>query len=357
MSRNTFANINLAAVRHNLKVVRKLAPASKIACVVKADAYGHGISRVADALQAADLLAVATADEAAMLRNGGWTGRLLLLEGFANADDLQLAQSLQLEMVIHQQAQIDALRQRRVGADNRLWLKLDSGMHRLGFPLTDTHAACTALESIGGPGSVILMTHFACADEPGKVMTQKQIQQFEDAVQGLDAQQSLANSAGIINFPQAHKDLVRPGIMLYGISPDAARSAATIGLKPVMTLSSELIAIQQCARGETVGYGASYECPEDMRIGVAAIGYADGYPRSLRNGAPLLVNGRQACLAGRVSMDLITLDLRGHDEARIGDPVVLWGEGLAVESVAPWADAIAYELICGVTGRVPRVSV
>ncbi len=357
MSRNTIASINLAAIRHNFKIVRKLAPASKIACVVKANAYGHGISRVADALRAADLLAVATVDEAAVLRSGGWTGRLLLLQGFANADDLQLAQSLQLEMVIHQQAQIDALWQRCEGADTRFWLKLESGMHRLGFPLSDAHAAYAALESISGAGSVILMTHFACADEPGKAMTQKQIQLFEEAVRGIEAQQSLANSAGIINFPQSHKDLVRPGLILYGISPDTTQPAASIGLKPAMTLSSELIAIKQCARGETVGYGASYACPEDMRIGVAAIGYGDGYPRSLRNGAPLLVNGKLACLAGRVSMDLITLDLRGHDEARIGDPVVLWGEGLAVESVAPWADAIAYELVCGVSIRVPRISI
>lgn len=357
MSRNTIASIDLAAIKHNLKVVRRRVPNSKIVSVVKADGYGHGISRVAGALQDADLLAVATSGEAAALRNGGWSGRLLMLEGYANTDEFELAQSLNAETVIHHQSQLEMLRQRGWSAGNRVWLKLDTGMHRLGFPLTEVRKVFSELESMVGKGAVVLMSHFACADEIGSPKTGIQIQRFDDSIQGLSANQSLANSAGILNFPKSHRDMVRPGILLYGISPEPSQSAADIGLKPAMTLSCELIAINRCRKGETVGYGATYQCPEDMRIGVAAIGYGDGYPRHLRNGTPVLVNGRQAQLAGRVSMDLITLDLRGHDDAVTGDPVVLWGEGLAVETVARWADAVPYELICGVTGRVPRVTI
>lgn len=357
MSRNTIASINLAAIRHNFKIVRGLVPNSKIASVVKADGYGHGITRVVAALQDADLLAVATSGEAAALRHGGWYGRLLMLEGFANVDDFELARSLNAETVVHHQSQLDMFRQRGWTAGNRIWLKLDTGMHRLGFPLAHARSVFSELESFAGSGAVVLMSHFACADETDNPKTGVQIQRFDDTIQGLEADRSLANSAGILNFPQSHRDLVRPGILLYGISPEPGQTASAIGLKPAMTLTSELVAINQCRKGETIGYGATYQCPEDMRIGVAAIGYGDGYPRHLRNGAPVLVNGRKAQLAGRVSMDLITLDLRGHDDAVTGDPVVLWGEGLAVETVARWADAVPYELICGVTGRVPRITV
>jgi alanine racemase len=357
MSRNTIASIDLAAIRHNLKIVRTLVPNSKIVSVVKADGYGHGITRVAGALQDADLLAVATPGEAAALRYGGWSGRLLMLEGFANVDDFELAQSLNAETVVHHQSQMEMLKQRGWGAGNRVWLKLDTGMNRLGFPLADAWQAFSELGSIAGSGAVILMTHFACADEPDNPMTKEQIQRFDKAIEGLGSEQSLANSAGILNYSKSHRDLVRPGILLYGISPDPGQPASDIGLRPAMTLTSELIAINHCQKGDTVGYGATYQCPEDMRIGVVAIGYGDGYPRHLRNGTPVLVNGRIAHLAGRVSMDMITLDLRGHDDAAMGDPVVLWGEGLAVETVAPWANAVPYELICGVTGRIPRVAI
>jgi alanine racemase len=357
MSRNTIASIDLAAIRHNLGVVRKLVPGSKIASVVKADGYGHGITRVVGALQDSDLLAVATSDEAAALRNGGWTGRLLMLEGYANVDEYELARFLNAETVVHHQSQLEMLRQRGWTTGNRVWLKLDTGMHRLGFPMEDVQAVFSELETVAGTGAVTLMSHFACADETTNPQTRLQIQRFDESIQGLNADHSLANSAGILNFPQSHRDLVRPGILLYGISPKPSQPASEFGFRPAMTLSCELVAINQCHKGETIGYGATYQCPVDMRIGVAAIGYGDGYPRHLRNGTPVLVNGRQAKLAGRVSMDLITLDLRGHDDAATGDTVVLWGEGLAVETVAPWADAVPYELICGVTGRVPRITV
>ena len=200
MSRNTIASINLAAIKHNLKIVRRLAPDSKIVSVVKADGYGHGIKRVTDAFQGADMLAVATPDEAAALREGGWRGRLLMLEGFANVDAFELAKALNAEMVIHHQSQVEILRQRKWATGNKLWLKLDTGMHRLGFPLRDARQTFSELSSIAGKDGLILMSHFACADEPDNPMTQMQIERFDDATQGIDAEQSLANSAGILNY-------------------------------------------------------------------------------------------------------------------------------------------------------------
>jgi alanine racemase len=199
------------------------------------------------------------------------------------------------------------------------------------------------------------MTHFACADDPANPRTLSQIKAFDMAVGDGPYEQSMANSAAILNFSDSRRDYVRPGIMLYGISPNAGQTGSDHGLKPVMTLSCEMIAVNQCRAGDRVGYGASYTCEEDMRIGVAAIGYGDGYPRHLHSGCPVLVNGERASLAGRVSMDLITLDLRGLDGVRIGDEVVLWGQGLPVEEVAEWENSIPYELVCGVTGRVERV--
>jgi len=355
MARNTVARIDLSALRHNLGVVRALAPDSQVVSVIKADAYGHGIQRVVRALSATDVFAVATPGEAEAVRASGWRGRLLLLEGFASVEAYELARALELELVVHQRAQLQLLEQRGCGPLQRIWLKLDTGMHRLGFPAADAPALLDRLGRIGGIGAPVVMTHFACADDPGDPMTARQMESFEAALAGWQGERSLANSAGIINFPASRQDYVRPGILLYGISPCSGLTARELGLRPAMTLSCELIAINVCQRGDRVGYGGCFECPEAMRIGVAAIGYGDGYPRSLPNGTPVLVNGREASLAGRISMDLTTVDLRGHDDAMEGDIVTLWGEGLPVEAVAACAEAIPYELVCGVTGRVDRV--
>ncbi len=357
MSRNTIARIDLAALRHNLETVRKLASGSQVVSVIKADAYGHGISRVSHALDKTDVFAVATTTEARTVRDAGWNGRLLLLEGFANRDDFSMSRELGLELVVHQACQLEVLKQKGCNPAQRLWLKLNTGMHRLGFPVDQLDSLIEAIETIPGAGEPVLMTHFACADDPSSSMTEAQINTFNSAVSGLPFENSLANSAAILNFNQSCKDYVRPGILLYGISPNAGHSGADYGLKPAMVLSCELLAVNQCRKGDRVGYGASYLCDEDMKIGVAAIGYGDGYPRHLRSGAPVLVNGIRAKLAGRVSMDLITLDLRRNESARAGDQVILWGNGLPVEEVAAWADAIPYELVCGVTGRVDRAGV
>jgi alanine racemase len=323
--------------------------------VVKADGYGHGLSRVSRALKGADVLAVATVDEGRGCRASGWLGRLLLLEGPANVPEFDEMIALNAEMVVHHETQLQLLRQRQHQIQQPLWLKIDTGMHRLGFPPKQTSRVHAELESLRGPEKTVLMSHFACADEPHNAMTQLQIETFDRHVEGIHGPVSLANSAAVLNFPQSHRDYIRPGIMLYGVAPSRYRPASELGLRPAMKLQCDLIAINQCRKGDTIGYGASYQCPEDMVIGVAAIGYGDGYPRHARNGTPVILNDRRAPLVGHVSMDMITIDLRGHDQARVGDQVTLWGPGLPVEEVCTWCDAIPYQLICGVTARVKSI--
>ncbi len=355
MSRNTIARIDLSAIRENLARVRALAPRSRVACVVKADAYGHGLSCVVPALSDADILAVATIGEAQRCRDLGWGGRLLMLEGPASDDEYQAAGALACEIVVHHESQFELLRQVTEAQSRPIWLKLDSGMHRLGFPASRAGAVYDRIQELSGPRPVVLMSHFACADQPERPKTKAQMAEFDTAIEGLRGEVSLANSAAIMNFPESHRDIVRPGIMLYGVSPCGALSAADIGVRPAMTLQADLIAINRVRKGEAVGYGGDQVCPEDMDVGVAAIGYGDGYPGGMRQGAPVLINGRRAPLIGPVSMDLTTIDLRGHPDARVGDAVTLWGTGLPVEEIATWAAAIPYELICGVTARVHTV--
>lgn len=352
MSRNTTAQIDLAAIRHNLQVVRKLASRSAVVCVVKADAYGHGLSRVCGALSNADVLAVATTGEGLSCREQGWKGRLLLLEGPSNKEEFEDAVAMGAEMVVHHDNQLRLLEQRKNEVPGALWLKIDSGMHRLGFPPQDAARIHSQLLKFTDRDHIILMSHFACADDRQNPMTERQLQLFDASIAGLPGRVSLANSAAILNFPQSHRDYVRPGIMLYGVSPIADRSAEDIGLQPAMTLACDLIAINRVNKGETIGYGAGYTCPQDMLIGVAAIGYGDGYPRHAMNGTPVLVQGQRTTLAGRVSMDMITVDLTGLHDVQVGDRVTLWGAGLPLEEVARWANMIPYELICGVTARV-----
>lgn len=355
MSRNTTARIDLSAIRQNLSVVRSLAADSQIVCVVKADAYGHGLSRVCQALEQASVLAVATTGEGFSCREQGWKGRLLLLEGPSNEEEFDDAVALGAEMVVHHENQLNLLRKQKGLVPGTLWLKIDSGMHRLGFPPEDAAMVYAELQSVVDGQPIILMSHFACADDVENPLTLRQIKVFDQAISGLDGKVSLANSAAILNFPQSHRDFVRPGIMLYGVSPCQNRSAVDIGLTPAMTLGCDLIATNHVRAGETIGYGAGFTCPADMLIGVAAIGYGDGYPRHAQNGTPVLVNGKRASIVGRVSMDMITIDLTGLEDSKVGDRVTLWGEGLPVEEIAAHANAIPYELICGVTARVKSV--
>ena len=347
------ATIDLAALRHNLGQVRRHAPRSKVMAAIKADAYGHGAIPVARALEdAVDAFAVAALEEALVLREARVRAPLALLEGILSVEEAKLCLRHGLQVVVHDHWQLAILESLPEAARVPLWIKLDTGMHRLGFPLGDVPGLMERVRARPAWEFCGWMTHLACADEPDNPATREQVAAFNRALEGLPGARSIGNSAGLIAWPEARADWVRPGLMLYGASPLPGKTAAQLGLKPAMTLASRLIAIREYPAGAPIGYGAAYRCPEAMPIGVAAVGYADGYHRALPSGAPVLVAGQRVPLAGRVSMDMITVDLRGARGARIGDPVTLWGPGLPVEEIATQAGTVAYELLCGLTQRV-----
>ncbi len=348
MSRPASVVINLAALESNFQRVRQLAPRQKIMAVVKADAYGHGIGRIARRLAQADAFGVACLEEARQLRDAGIRQPIVLLEGPFSADELPAIQQLDLEIVIHHPQQFPMLA--AAGRDHalRTWLKIDTGMHRLGFPPQEVTAAREQLLDCAAVSRDIrLMTHLASANEPGDALTTRQLQAFADCTAGMVAERSIANSAAILDWPDSHGDWVRPGLLLYGVSPNTQRPSLDEGLQPVMTFASQLISVKRLQKGDTVGYGATWTCPEDMPVGIIAAGYGDGYPRHARSGTPILVNGRRAAMIGVASMDMLAVDLRNAPTAQVGDPVVLWGDGLPVEEIADCAGTIPYELLCG----------
>ena len=346
------ARIDLDALRHNYDRLEARADGARVVTVIKADGYGQGLRRVAAALERAEILAVATLAEARCLRDNGERRRLLLLQGFIDAAELGAFQALELEPVIHSREQIEILERQPNARWPRLWLKLDTGMHRLGFDTADCDSAYRRLKALPEVGEIILMSHLANADRPGKPGVAGQIEAFDHAAGGMAGAVSLANSAATWSLPDSRRDYVRPGLMLYGVSPFADTCGLDLGLRPVMSLYSRLIAVQERQAGDAVGYGWRYTCPRDMRLGVVAIGYGDGYPWHARNGTPVLVNGRRAALAGAVSMDMLTIDLSEVEGAKVGDRVLLWGDGLPVEEVAAGAGTIPWALLCGVTARV-----
>ncbi len=353
MSRGIEATIDLAAWRHNLRRVRELAPQARVSAAIKANAYGHGLVRAAHAMVESDSFAVACIEEAQVLRQAGITHPIVLLEGAFSAEELPECVRLGLEVVVHHPWQISMLEQARLDAPLVTWLKLDTGMHRIGIQPAELEGALKRLRQCAHVAQPVhFMTHLACADEPAHPLTENQLRCFDGTLDALPGERSIANSAGIVAWPASHRDWVRPGIMLYGVSPLVGGRGAQHDLRPVMTLRSHLIAINHYRVGDTIGYGAEWRCPEDMPVGVVAAGYGDGYPRHARPGTPVWVNGHRVPLVGRVSMDMLSVDLRSHPGARIGDPVVLWGDGLAVEEVAEHAGTIAYELLCCVTNRV-----
>lgn len=352
MSRPARARINLQALQHNFSSVQQSAPDSRIMAIVKANAYGHGLIRTAQSLPEAAAFGVSCLDEAIALREAGFDRRIVLLEGLFGADDINLITGYRLDVVVHHASQLQWLAQGQLLRPLDVWLKIDTGMHRLGFEPDSIGDIATRLQQIPQVATVRYMTHFPCADELDNPDTRQQIEVFNTAVAAVDGEHSMANSAGILGWPAARADWVRPGIMLYGSSPLGGRTAASLDLQPVMTLSTKLIAVNARKQGDTVGYGADWRCPADTHIGVAAIGYGDGYPRHAPSGTPVRVNGRTASLAGRVSMDMICIDLGDVANAQVGDEVVLWGEGLPVDEVAGAAATISYELLCGVGPRV-----
>jgi alanine racemase len=354
MTRPVRARLEAAALRHNLGVVRRCAPTAQIMAVVKANAYGHGLSWVAGILaDNVQAFGVASAEEGLQLRQSAIRLPVCLLEGVFSRDELALADRHRFEPVLHRENQVRWLEEASLSRPLDVWLKADTGMHRLGFPPEKVPEILARLQRCRAVASVRLMSHFACADEPKKMDTRHQIDRFAEIHGNAGIAGSLANSAGVLAWPESHLDWVRPGIMLYGSQP--VGNIPDPGLWPVMTLTTELIAVHRRNKGDAVGYGGDYLCPENMPVGVAAVGYGDGYPRHARPGTPVLVNGKRAPLIGRVSMDMITLDLRSQPEARAGDPVVLWGQGLPIDEIAACAGTISYELMCHVTERVPRV--
>lgn len=347
--------IDLSAIKHNLRQVRQFSPTARIMAMVKANGYGHGLLRVAHALSEVDALGVATLDEAMMLRVAGITKSIVVMCGFINAEELRVMSEQHLTAVIHHFEQISLLQQTQLNSPLQIWFKIDTGMHRLGFLPEEVPTAYAQLSSCASVAKPInLMTHLACSDEPGSTHTKQQIAVFNE-IAIWEGPKSLACSAAIMAWPQTHADWIRPGIMLYGVSPFAARSGVEFGLKPAMSLTARLMAIKKLKKGEAIGYGATWVCPEDMPIGIVSIGYGDGYPRQAKNGTPVLVGEKRCALVGRVSMDMITVDLRDHVDAAVGDRVLLWGPGLPVEEIARCVGTSGYELLCKVTARVPVV--
>jgi alanine racemase len=339
--------ISLDALRHNFQRVQAYVPHSKILAMIKSNAYGHGLLRAARALLQADAFGVANLDEAIQLRQAGIKQTIILMPGFIDQEELQLIADYEITPVIHQLYQITILETISLAKPIAVWLKIDSGMHRLGLLPNEVPSAYQRLQacpSVRKP--LVFMTHLYDADNMQANHVQQQLEIFIQATHGLIGEKCIANSAGIVHWPQTHSDWVRPGIMLYGISPMLGKSASDFDLQPAMAVHSRIMAVHNFRKNDAIGYGSTWSCPEDMRVGVINFGYGNGYPRHARNGTPLLVNGVECALIGRVSMDLITVDLRNYPQANIGDLVTLWGKGLPVERVAASADTIAYELVC-----------
>lgn len=349
----TYAVIDLSALQQNLQTLQRAAPASKILAVVKANAYGHGMVRIAQALQKVHAFGVARLNEALTLRDAGVDKPILLLEGFFEEGDLPTLVAKNLQTVIHSQQQVAAIVKADLAEPLQIWLKLDTGMHRLGFHPEQFDAVYQQLKNCKNVRQPInLITHFNCADELDNPVTTAQIKLFKKHIKKSSGLNSLASSAAILAYPEAHYEMIRPGIALYGISPFADKSADDFQLKPVMTLKSRLIAIREHKAGESLGYGATWTASADTSLGVVAVGYGDGYPRMAPQGTPVLVNGRLVPIVGRVSMDMLTVDLGLHCPDRVGDEVTLWGEGLPAAQVARHIGTIAYELVTKLTSRV-----
>lgn len=353
------ATIHRTALEHNLNVVRQNAPSSKVMAVVKANGYGHGLLNVAHGLIGADGFAVLNISEAIDLRELGFQQTILLLEGVFSATELAIVASFALDIVVHSMPQIEMLETAKLPKPINVHLKMNTGMNRLGFVPHEYLVAFARLQACNNVAQIILMTHFATADEEIGII--KPLQSFQTVTQNLNQPKSLANSATILRYPEAHADWVRPGIMLYGASPVGGTPAGAFGLKPAMELTSEIISVQTIQAGESVGYGHRFTATRTTRVGIVACGYADGYPRHAgqysvgdnQRDTPIAVNGKLTRTVGRVSMDMLFADLTDIPEANIGAPVELWGSQVPVDAVAEASGTVGYELLCALAPRVP----
>lgn len=348
------ALIDLQALRHNYRLARDSSGGRALA-VIKADAYGHGAVHVAQALEAqADGFAVACIEEALELRAAGIRAPILLLEGFFEADELALIVEHDLWTVVHAIWQLEAVEQAQLGKPLTVWLKLDTGMHRVGLHPSEYRAAYQRLLATGKVARVVLMSHFSCADELNSACSDQQVAVFEAARQGLVAETSLKNSPAVMGWPKIPSDWSRTGIMLYGATPFDQTQPLAERLQPVMTLESKVISVRELPAGEAVGYGATFVSEHPLRIGVVAMGYADGYPRHAPTGTPVLIDGQRSRLLGRVSMDMLCVDLTDVPQAGLGSRVELWGKAVLASEVATQAGTIPYQIFCNLR-RVPRI--
>lgn len=354
MPRPIQVHLNRSALENNLRVARRAAPSARIMAVIKADGYGHGLLRVAAALSAADGFALLDIQDAVQLREDGYRQTILLLEGAFGAEDMALIARYDLACVIHAAWQIALLDAYSGREKLDVWLKVNSGMNRLGFSPQQATLALEQLRHRRAVRDITLMTHFANADEARGIA--EPLARFNNFAAPYRVARSLANSAALLRYPEAHGDWVRPGLMLYGASPFIDASAQQLGLQPAMTLRSRIIAVQELRAGDEIGYGALFRAEHAMRVGIVACGYADGYPRHALTGTPLLVDGQRTQTLGRVSMDMLYADLSRLPQADVGSAVTLWGEGLPVEEVSRAAGTASYELMCALTARVPVIT-
>lgn len=349
------ASIDREALRYNFRVIKSHVPESKIIAVVKANAYGHGLLEVAKTLSDADAYAVARIEEALELRSGGIVKPIILLEGLFNPEDVQVVSASNLETAVGSWEQLEWIEKAHLQSPVKVWMALNTGMHRLGLNEDEAEEFYSRLmksENVVKP--IGLISHLSCADDLSSDYTKKQIEVFRRFASAHECHTALANSAGILSWPESHTDYVRPGIILYGVSPYDGKTGEDLGLKPVMTLKSNLIAVRKVRKGDKVGYGATWTASRDTRLGIVAMGYGDGYPRQAPNGTPVLINGRIAGTAGHVCMDMMAIDLGPDSTDRVGDEVILWGRGLPVEKISELVGTIPYELILRLTDRVVK---
>ena len=361
MSGTATATINLRALQSNLQIVQRHCPKQKIIAMIKADAYGHGLVPVANALKDVSAFGVANIEEALHLREAKVAHRIILNSGVDRGEELLTASQMRLDCVVHSQYQIDMLKKMELRYPVNIWLKIDTGMNRLGVRSEEAAAVFAALQSLPQVGQIYAMTHLACAEDLQHSLTQQQLDCFAVVTKMMAVEKSIARSAAILAWPKSHADWVRPGIMLYGGSPLLGKTAASLQLAAVMRFTAPIIALRLIKQGESVGYGATWVADSDRLVGVVAVGYGDGYPRAASNLAEVFVltqsgqTGVKAKVIGRVSMDTIVIDLQGVKDVKVGDTVELWGSHLAVDAVANKMGAISYELLTGVSARVKRV--
>jgi alanine racemase len=353
LNRYAWASIDLEAIRHNYRLLKKISGDNRLIAVIKADAYGHGAAEVAKALPSADAFAVATSAEAVALRKSGISQKILVLGGYINRKELETCVVYQLDVVIHQQIHIDRLAEFSNLEDLQVWVEIDTGMGRLGYALEAVADVIEQLSRIASLGQVRMMTHLACADDVENSLTERQLDRV-DNLKLDDYEWGIANSSGILGWPDSHRVWVRTGIALYGANPMSNRNQALVDLKPAMQLMTPILAVNDRKEGDLIGYSSTYTCSRDMKIAVIGAGYADGYPRHKTDTVQVTIHGQLCDIVGRVSMDMITVDVSSLEKVNVGDEVILFGTSPDANTVADCSETIAYEILCNVGAHVRR---